>query len=79
VAHFYNIEGELVDHAYAGVAIGISWQQLHNCRRLLVIATGEDKAAPLLGLLRIRMINVLVTDEYTARRLQSGESTPRWS
>lgn len=77
--HFYNIEGELVDHAYAGVAIGISWQQLHNCRRLLVIATGEDKAAPLLGLLRIRMIDVLVTDEYTARRLQSGESTPRWS
>ncbi len=67
--HFYTSEGELVDHAFAGRSIGISWQQLVKCRRLISIACGDDKVKPLLGLLRIQMLDVLITDEATARQV----------
>lgn len=67
--HFYTADGVLVDDAYPGVSIGISWQQLHACPQTIVIATGAEKVAPILGLLRIHMIDVLVTDERTAEQV----------
>lgn len=67
--HFYTAEGVLVDDAYPGVSIGISWQQLHACPQTIVIASGAEKVAPILGLLRIHMIDVLVTDERTAEQV----------
>jgi DNA-binding transcriptional regulator LsrR (DeoR family) len=33
------------------------------------VASGLEKAAPILGLLRTQMVNVLVTDEQTASRV----------
>ncbi len=70
--HFYNSCGEVVDHAYSGCAIGISWEQLLNCPRVVVIAAGEEKVKPLLPLLKIKMVDVLVTDERTAASLLNG-------
>lgn len=67
--HFYTADGLLVDDAYPGVSIGISWQQLHACPQTIVIASGAEKVAPILGLLRIHMIDVLVTDERTAEQV----------
>ncbi|GIK75505.1 MAG: glucitol operon activator [Chloroflexota bacterium] len=67
--HFYTADGVLVDDAYPGVSIGISWQQLHACPQTIVIASGLEKVAPILGLLRIHMIDVLVTDERTAEQV----------
>lgn len=69
--HFYTIDGALVDNAYPGVSIGISWEQLRACPQRIVIATGPEKVAPILGLLRVRMIDVLVTDERTAEHVLS--------
>ncbi|MCS7062016.1 MAG: sugar-binding transcriptional regulator [Anaerolineae bacterium] len=70
--HFYTIDGTLVDNAYPGISIGISWEQLRACPRRVIIATGPEKAAPILGLLRINMIDVLVTDERTAEHVLLG-------
>lgn len=67
--HFYTADGVLVDDAYPGVSIGISWQQLLACPQTIVIASGAEKVAPILGLLRINMIDVLVTDEHTAEQV----------
>ncbi|MBW7883674.1 MAG: sugar-binding transcriptional regulator [Caldilineaceae bacterium] len=67
--HFFTIHGEPIDHAYSGTAIGISWQQLLDCPRLIAIASGPEKVNTLLGLLRIQMLNVLVTDEGTAKAI----------
>jgi DNA-binding transcriptional regulator LsrR (DeoR family) len=67
--HFYNINGDLLDHVYSGIAIGISWEQLRNCGKLLVVATGKDKVEPLLGILRTGTVDILVTDENTAQEL----------
>jgi deoxyribonucleoside regulator len=73
--HFYDINGNLLDHVYSGISIGISWDQLYKCNKLLVIATGDDKVKPLLGLLRTGMIDVLVTDEHTAQKLLNCSDT----
>ena len=73
--HFYDINGNLLDHVYSGISIGISWDQLHNCNKLLVTATGSDKVKPLLGLLRTGMIDILITDEQTAQKLLSCSDT----
>ncbi|GIV67223.1 sugar-binding transcriptional regulator [Caldilinea sp.] len=67
--HFYTVQGELVDDAYPGVSIGIRWEQLLACPQLVVIATGPEKVAPILGLLRIQMIDVLITDAWTAEQV----------
>lgn len=67
--HFYTADGALVDDAYPGVSIGISWQQLLACPQTIVIASGAEKVTPILGLLRINMIDVLVTDERTAEQV----------
>lgn len=74
--HFYTVHGTLVDDAYPGTSIGISWEQLRACPQRIIIATGTEKVAPILGLLRIRMIDVLVTDSSTAEQvLLSNEET----
>jgi len=74
--HFYTAQGDLVDDAYPGVSIGIRWEQLLACPQLVVIATGPEKVMPILGLLRIQMIDVLITDAWTAEQvLQSAQET----
>ncbi|MGQ9889755.1 MAG: sugar-binding transcriptional regulator [Aggregatilineales bacterium] len=67
--HFYTAQGELVDDAYQGISIGIRWEQLLVCSQVVVIAAGAEKVAPILGLLRIKMIDVLVTDAWTAEQV----------
>jgi len=67
--HFYTAQGERIDDAYPGVSIGVSWTQLLECPQVVVVATGSEKVTPVLGLLRIRMIDVLVTDSRTAQHI----------
>ncbi len=74
--HFYTAHGELVDDAYPGVSIGIRWEQLLACPQLVAIATGPEKVMPILGLLRIRMIDVLITDAQTAEQVLQAAQEP---
>jgi len=67
--HFYTADGVRVDQAYPGVSNGIIGEQLLACPQTIVIASGAEKVAPILGLLRIHMVDVLVTDERTAEQV----------
>lgn len=75
---FFDIKGKPCLDAMRGI-VGISLEQLRKTRRVVGIAGGVPKAEAILGALRGRHVNVLITDEPAARRvlelaLLSGKS-----
>ncbi|MBI5029790.1 MAG: sugar-binding transcriptional regulator [Chloroflexi bacterium] len=65
---FFDIKGKPCADAMHGI-VGISLEQLHRTRRVIGIAGGIAKAEAILGALKGRHVNVLVTDEPAARRV----------
>ena len=66
---FFDIKGKPCTEAMRGI-VGISLEQLRRkTRRVVGIAGGIAKAEAILGALRGRHINVLVTDEPAAQRV----------
>lgn len=65
--HFFNAEGELVDEEFDGTLSSIPWQQLREIPTLVAIAGGGGKTAAVCGALRSGLVDVLITDEATAR------------
>jgi DNA-binding transcriptional regulator LsrR (DeoR family) len=49
--------------------IGITLEQLKQTRRVVGIAGGPEKSPAILGALRGKLINVLITDSLTAEKL----------
>jgi deoxyribonucleoside regulator len=66
---FFDIEGREQPTAFADRIVGIELGDLRQAQLAIAVATGADKVAPILGALRGKWINVLVTDENTARSL----------
>lgn len=66
---FYNKEGELVKSNLHQRVIGIDLSFLRRIHRVVGIGGGERKFAAILGALRGRLINVLITDRKTAVHL----------
>ncbi len=67
--HYFDSAGRSVDAAYSGCAMGISWNQLQHCPRVVAVAAGNAKIEPLRALAAARLIHVLATDELTARQI----------
>lgn len=67
--HYFDAAGRPVDDAYTGCAVGISWEQLRRCPRLVALAAGPGKGAALRALTRAGLLHGLVTDEATARHI----------
>jgi DNA-binding transcriptional regulator LsrR (DeoR family) len=65
---FFDAQGKPCANVIRGV-VGIELKQLKRARRSIGIAGGAEKAEAILGALRGRYINVLVTDEAAARRV----------
>ena len=65
---FFDLKGKPCADAMRGV-VGIPLEQLRKTRRVIGLAGGVAKAEAILGALRGRYINVLVTDESAARRV----------
>jgi len=65
---FFDAQGKPCPDAIRGV-VGIELKQLKRARRVVGIAGGASKAEAILGALRGRYVNVLVTDEAAARRV----------
>ncbi len=65
---FFDVDGQPCPDAVRGV-VGIELAQLRQVRRVVGVAGGASKAEAILGALRGRFINVLVTDESAARRV----------
>lgn len=71
--HFYNIQGQPTSQDYTDRIVGISRQQLMGIKHRLGIAGGPNKVEPIIGALRGGYINMLVTDEMTARTILDQE------
>ncbi len=66
---FYDAEGRGVKEPFGNRVIGIDLERLRRIRTTIGIAGGKRKLAAILGGLRGKWINTLVTDQYTADRL----------
>jgi DNA-binding transcriptional regulator LsrR (DeoR family) len=65
--HHFDLAGNLVDISMVGYAIGIDANTLRGIPLVIGVAGGVVKAQAILGALRARLINALVTDDSAAR------------
>lgn len=66
---FYDQDGRPVETPLNDRVIGISLDELRKADRVIALAGGLSKTAAIAGALRLGIIDVLVTDKFTAARL----------
>ncbi|NLB74593.1 MAG: sugar-binding transcriptional regulator [Firmicutes bacterium] len=66
---FFDVHGEPVDTPLAERIIGASLEQLESIECVVAVAGGVNKAQAILGALRTGVVDVLITDDVTARRV----------
>ena len=66
---FYDRNGKPVITPLNERVIGISLEDLKKANRVMALAGGESKTEAIAGALRLGVIDVLVTDKFTAARL----------
>ena len=66
---FYNAAGEQVNDRSSNRVFGLDLERLKRIPTRLGIACGQRKREAILGAVRGRWINVLVTDQFTAESL----------
>lgn len=66
---FFDIEGRPVKTPLDERVIGISIEELARVGRVIALAGGQKKTQAIAGALRTGVIDVLVTDRFTAERL----------
>lgn len=66
---FFNAEGAAVQTALNDRVIGMSMEQLAKVDRVIGLAGGQVKTTAILGALRSGVLDVLITDKFTAERL----------
>lgn len=67
--HFFDIDGNFVELYENTLCASI--ENLKNAKKTIAIACGSDKIEAIIGALRTKAIDTLITDEYTARRILS--------
>jgi DNA-binding transcriptional regulator LsrR (DeoR family) len=71
----FSLDGTLMDIPLAGYVFGIEVETLRSIPLVIGVAGGKDKAAAILGALRSRLVNSLVTDDEAARETLALSST----
>jgi DNA-binding transcriptional regulator LsrR (DeoR family) len=66
---FFDREGRTIRSSFEERVIGITLDQLRGVRRVVGVAGGGRKVDALLGALRGGLIDVLITDRFTAEKL----------
>lgn len=66
---FYDRDGQPVETPLNDRVIGIALDQLGRADRVMALAGGASKTDAIAGALRLGIIDVLVTDKFTAARL----------
>jgi deoxyribonucleoside regulator len=69
VGQFFDAHGRLLDVEVNQRSVGIGLKTLQNIELVIAVAGGEAKAEAILGALRGRYLNILVTDDTAATRL----------
>lgn len=67
--HFYDKKGQSLQTAIDQRIIGINLEQLKKIPRVIGIAGGKSKTDAILGALSGHLINILITDQFTAMRI----------
>jgi DNA-binding transcriptional regulator LsrR (DeoR family) len=67
--HFYDQDGKPVRTPLDDRVIGITLEELTGADRVMALAGGQSKTAAIAGALKLGVIDVLVTDKFTAERL----------
>lgn len=73
--HFFDENGQPIETSLNSRVISMTLPQLQKVDRAVGVAGGRRKQEAILGALRGRLINILITDCYTANRLI--EKAPR--
>jgi len=68
-ARHYDAQGGVLDIGLNQRIVGIEPEALHDIEQVVGVAGGEAKAEAILGALRGNHLNVLVTDDVTARKV----------
>ncbi len=66
---FFDAEGRPVKTPLSDRVIGISREELARCERVLALAGGRAKTEAIRGALKTGVIDLLITDKFTAARL----------
>jgi DNA-binding transcriptional regulator LsrR (DeoR family) len=71
---FYDANGREVKGALDGRVIGIDLECLRRVPRSVALCGGKRKFPAILGALRGKWVNTLITDQYTAQRLVKADA-----
>ncbi|MEZ2129642.1 MULTISPECIES: sugar-binding transcriptional regulator [unclassified Sinorhizobium] len=66
---FYDKDGKPVETPLNDRVIGITLEELRRTDRVMALAGGESKTQAIAGALKLGIIDLLVTDKFTAARL----------
>ena len=72
MSRYYDGSGRMVQSSLCQRVVGIPIEQLQSIKRRIGVAGGRNKYNAILGALRGRYINVLITDHLTAQKLNSS-------
>jgi DNA-binding transcriptional regulator LsrR (DeoR family) len=72
---FYDANGHKVRSTLEGRVIGIDLESLRRVQRSVALCGGKRKFPAILGALRGKWTNTLITDQYTAQRLVKAQPT----
>jgi len=67
--HFYDVHGRELPTSLADRMIGISMKDLCDCRDVICVADGEEKAEALLGAIRAGIVDTVIIDDVCANRI----------
>lgn len=73
LAHFIDAEGRLLDHPVNQRVIGLAPQDLGNVPTSILASGGPAKARVMKAVIRAGYLNVVITDEASAKRLLEGD------
>jgi DNA-binding transcriptional regulator LsrR (DeoR family) len=68
-AHFYDVNGKILNEVMNNKIIGLDLDEIDKVDTIIGVAGGFFKAEAILGAIRGKFINVLVTDEATALKV----------
>jgi DNA-binding transcriptional regulator LsrR (DeoR family) len=71
---FFNIDGEFIQSEVSRRTIGISPECLAEAGKVICLVSGVEKSRSILGALKTNIIDILITDEITARAVMKAAS-----
>jgi len=74
--HFFDENGTILE-MYENTLCADK-ENLKKAKQTIAVACGKDKTEAIIGALRTRMIDTLITDEYTARNMVSLLDKKKW-